>query len=58
MVNHNTEDSSSIITAKEHRSSAITGGEPKYTKRKKFGLVLLAILFAGPLELLIILLLD
>ncbi len=58
MVNHNNEDRSSIISAKEHRSSSKIQGEPRYTKLKKFGLVILAILFAGPLELLIILYLN
>ncbi|OLS23068.1 MAG: hypothetical protein HeimC2_28080 [Candidatus Heimdallarchaeota archaeon LC_2] len=55
MVNHSTEENSSITLAKEHRSSARIEGEPRYTKLKKIGLVVLALLFAGPLELLIIL---
>ena len=48
MVNHKIGDSSSIVDAKEHRSSAKIEGEPKYTKWKKIGLVILALLFAGP----------
>ncbi len=55
MANHNTEESSSIVTTKEDHLSAKIEGEPKRTKLKKIGLVVLALLFAGPLELLIIL---
>ena len=54
----NTEDNTSIMNAKEHHSSAMIHGEPKNTTLKKIGLVILAVLFAGPLELLIILALD
>ena len=46
---------STVVDAKETRSTAKFEGEPKNTTLKKALLVFFAIMVAGPLELLIIL---
>ncbi|MHA2033351.1 MAG: hypothetical protein ACW99A_08590 [Candidatus Kariarchaeaceae archaeon] len=55
MANQTDENSSTIMAAKENRSTAKIEGEPSFATLKKALLVFFAIMIAGPLELLIIL---